>query len=66
MSSGIITVNPAAMLAAQNEAAAAARVKQEQRKPAIKPTKESQRSTRTSQRKTAQDDGRGTQLDREA
>ncbi len=66
MTTSAITANPAAVLAAQNEAGAASRAREEKQKPPVEPPKETHRSSRYAERREARAEGRGSRLDREA
>lgn len=66
MTTSAITPNSAAALAAQSDAAHAARTRSEQRKPPIEPLRDPQASSRYAERQAARDEGRGRKLDTDA
>ncbi len=70
MTTNAITNNAAALAASQNEASAAMRLREDQRKPPVAPLRESQQSgppaSRYAERQQLKAEGRGQNLDREA
>jgi hypothetical protein len=66
MTTNAITSNPAAALAAQNEAGQVARQQTERKKPPIEAPRESQTSSRYAQRQASRTEGRGRSLDTDA
>lgn len=68
MTTSAITTNPAAALAAQSEAAAAQRQRDENRKPAIEPPRDSGQASRYAEREreASRAEGRGSKVDKDA
>ena len=66
MTTSAVTNNAAALAASQNEASAASRAREEQRKPAVEAPREGQNASRYAERQESRAEGRGTKVDRDA